>query len=267
MPLDVPTLRAASLARAAKRPRGPELAAVTDLIVPDTPSVRARRYRPVLDEARPLLVYLHGGMWVLGSLDSHDRLCRHIAAAAGVDVLSVAYRLAPEYRYPAAVDDAMAAVRWVAERTEAPAIALGGDSAGGCIAVLAALALRDADEIDVLSALVLFCPNADLTADVASPEIIAAAHLWAPTAATRRAASPLLADDLSGLPPTVLLTAERDALRPEGDALADRLRDAGVDVTHRVEAGLEHGFVMDDGAATDRAIADVARALGRPSQP
>lgn len=261
MLLDVPALRAASLARARDRPRGPDLAAVSDLILPDTPGVRARRYRPALDEPRPLLVYLHGGMWIVGGLESHDRLCRRIAAEAGVEVLSIAYRLAPEHRYPAAVDDALAAVRWAAECTDAPAIALGGDSAGGCIAVLAALGLRDAGWPEPLSALVLWCPNADLTADAGSPEIVGGAHLWAPDAAARQAASPLLAADLSGLPPTVLLTAEHDALRREGDALAARLAEAGVAVTHRAEPGTEHGFVMDDGPATDRALADVGRLL------
>jgi acetyl esterase len=262
MPVDVAALRAASLQRARDRPRGPDLPAVSDLILPDTPGVRARRYRPHLAEPRPLLVYLHGGMWIVGGLESHDRLCRQIAKTADVEVLSVAYRLAPESRFPGAVEDAVAAVHWAAERTDAPAIALGGDSAGGCVAVLAALALRRHPAAKPLSALVLLCPNTDLTADAGSPEIVGGAHLWAPDGATRRAASPLLAQDLTGLPPTVLLTAEHDALRPEGDALATRLADAGVAVTHRVEPGTEHGYVMSDGPATDRALADVARGVG-----
>jgi acetyl esterase len=261
MPLDVPALRAASLQRARERPPGPELAAVSDLILPDTPSVRARRYRPSVDEPRPLLVYLHGGMWIVGGLESHDRLCRQIAATADVEVLAVAYRLAPEHRYPAAVEDALAAVRWAAECTDAPLLGIGGDSAGGCIAALAALELRDAGWPQRLSALIMWCPNADLTADVAAPEIVGGAHLWAPDAAARRAASPLLASDLSGLPPTVLLTAEHDTLRAEGDALAGRLAEAGVEVVHRVEPGTEHGFVMQDGPAAERALADVAAVL------
>lgn len=260
MPLDVTALRAASQARARDRPPGPELDRVEDLILPDTPAVRARRYRADASVARPTLVYLHGGMWILGSLHSHDRLCRQLAAGAGIDVLAVDYRRAPEARYPAPVDDAVAAVAWVRECTDAPAIGIGGDSAGGTIATLAALALRGGSGLP-LAALVLFCPNTDLTADVASPEIVAAAHLWAPSASARAAASPLLAADLSGLPPTLLLTAERDALRAEGDALAARLAGAGVPVTHRVEAGAEHGFVMSDGAPLDRAIADVAALL------
>jgi acetyl esterase len=263
MALDVPALRAASRARARDRPPGPALERVDDLILPDTPAVRARRYRANAAADPPLLVFLHGGMWILGDLDSHDRLCRRIAAESGVDVLAVDYRRAPEQPYPAAVHDAIAAVRWASECTDAPAIGIGGDSAGGCIAALAALELRDVPKLP-LSALVMFCPNADLTGTAASADIVTAAHLWAPTDAARREASPLLAPDLSGLPPTVLLTAEHDALRAEGDALAARLSDAGVEVIHRVEPGAEHGFVMSDGPATDRALADVGRVLARP---
>jgi acetyl esterase len=262
MPLDVAALRAASEARARDRPRGPDLASIEDLILPDTPAVRARRYRAdVSGPPRPTLVYLHGGMWVIGDLQSHDRLCRQLAAHAHVDVLAVDYRRAPEHRYPAPIDDAIAAIRWLHDHTTTPAIGLGGDSAGGTIATLTALALRDSDI--PLAALILFCPNTDLTADVASPEIIAAAHLWAPEATTRALASPLLTDDLTGLPPTLLLTAEHDTLRAEGDALATRLTAAAVPVTHRTEPGAEHGFVLSDGPPLDRALADVATLLGR----
>ncbi len=260
MPLDVAALREASRARARDRPPGPDLAAVGDLILPDTPGVRARRYRPSPDTPTPLLVYLHGGMFVLGDLETHDPFCRRLAAGAHAEVLAVDYRRAPERRFPAAVEDAVAAVRWAAECTDAPRIALGGDSAGGLIAVLAARQLPD------LAALALFCPNADLTP--AAPlsdewaDLHAAIRLWAPGEETRRAASPLHADDLSALPPTLLITAEHDALRPEGDALAERLRDAGVAVTHRDERGAHHGFTQEAGDATDRAVADVARLLG-----
>jgi acetyl esterase len=273
--LDVVALRAASRERAAARPRGPELPTVNELIVPDTPGVRARRYRPA-GEPRPLLVFLHGGFWVLGDLETHDRLCRRIAAEADVEVMAVDYRRAPEHHWPAAVEDATAAVRWASERSGAPAVGIGGDSAGGCVAALAALALRDAGEADVLSAQILFCPNTDLTGaqpSMAAPlspdagldpeDVRTAARLWVPDVARHGDpdVSPLHAD-LHGLPPTVVITAEHDPLRDEGEAFATRLRDAGVAVTARREPGLPHGFVMDDGDATDRAIADVARALG-----
>ncbi len=266
MPLDVAALRAGSRARAAARPVGPKLLAVTDTVVPSTPFVRARHYRPVAEQ-RPLLVFLHGGMWVLGDLDSHDGLCRRIAHGAGVEVVAVDYRRAPEHPWPAAIDDATAAIRWAAgglggARTPGP-VAVGGDSAGGCIAALAALALRSDGDV-ALTAQLLICPNTDLTA-IEDPVIRTAAHAWMPKAARHGDVSPLHARDLRGVAPAIVITAADDALRAEGDAYAERLRAAGVTVAHRCEPGLPHGFVQgtepDEIAATDRLIADVARAL------
>jgi acetyl esterase len=269
VPLDVVALRASSRARTAARPDGPALYAVSDAVVPSTPFVRARHYRPVA-EARPLLVFLHGGMWVLGDLESHDRLCRRIAHGAGVEIVAVDYRRAPEHPWPAAIDDATAAIRWAAgglggARAPGP-VAVSGDSAGGCIAALAALALRSDDDV-VLAAQLLICPNTDLTT-IEDADLRAAAHAWVPKA-TRLAdgdVSPLHARDLRGLPPAVVVTAADDALRAEGDAYAERLRTAGVATVHRCEPDLPHGFVQgtDPGelAATDRLIADVGRALG-----
>lgn len=293
MPLDVAALRAGARARAAARPAGPQLHAVSHTIVPDTPGVRARHYRPV-PEPRPLLVFLHGGMWLLGDLDTHDRLCRRLAAEAGIEVLAVDYRRAPEHQWPAAVEDAVAAVRWASAwlaggRDGYGVIGVAGDSAGGCLAALACLALRDerrdqrapAGGPD-LSAQILICPNTDLTGTqpsmarkgtglgLSADDVRAAAALWVPMAARRGEGdvSPLHAPDLSGLPPAVVVTAEHDPLRDEGDAYAARLRDAGVAVVHRCEPGLPHEFVQamdleraDAAAATDRLIADVGRAL------
>ncbi|WCB94562.1 Carboxylesterase NlhH [Baekduia alba] len=289
MHLDVVALRESSRARAASRPRGPELHAVADAIVPDTPGVRARHYRPV-QERRPLLVFLHGGLWVLGDLGTHDRLCRRLAAEAGIEVLAVDYRRAPEHPWPAAVDDAVAAARWAAAwltRGHGGSLAIGGDSAGGCIAALAALRLRDEPEDTApLAAQVLICPNTDLTAAQPSmsevsadfgldPEAVrAAASLWVPRSARHADGdvSPLHARSLAGLPPAIVVTAEHDPLRDEGDAYASRLAGAGVAVTHRCEPGLPHGFVQnmdteraDAAAATDRLIADVRTALRGPA--
>jgi acetyl esterase len=268
VPLDVAVLRASARARAAARPDGPKLHGVTDTVIPSTPFVRARHYRPVA-EPRPLLVFLHGGMWVLGDLNSHDRLCRRIADGAGVELVAVDYRRAPEHPWPAAVDDAVAAIRWAAgglggARAPGP-VAVGGDSAGGCIAALAALALRDAGDAS-LSAQVLICPNTDL-ATIEDPDLRAAAHAWVPKAANLADGdvSPLHARDVGGLPPAIVVTAADDALRAEGDAYAERLREAGVAVAHRCEPGLPHGFVQgtdpNEVAATERLIADVARVL------
>jgi acetyl esterase len=265
MHFDVLAMRAESRERAAGRPPGPELPAVDDVIVPDTPGVRARHYRPDAERRRPLLVYLHGGFWVIGGLQSHDAFCRRIAAGADVEVLAVDYRLAPEHPWPAAVDDAVAAVRWAtAWLTDGAPVAIGGDSAGGCVAALAALRLRDTG---LLRAQVLLCPNTDLTGTQPSmtekatgfgleaDAVRAAACLWVPVHARHASGdvSPLHAADLGGLPPTLLITAEDDPLRDEGNAYAKRLQDAGVPVVTRTEPGLRHGFFLDPDDATGAA--------------
>jgi acetyl esterase len=266
--LDVAALRCAARARAARRPPGPRLASVADAA---GPPVATRHYRPV-DEARPLLVFLHGGMWLLGDLDTHDRLCRRIAAEAGVEVLAVDYRRAPEHPWPAAVHDAVAAVRHARARLSG-VVAVGGDSCGGCLAALAALALRDAGDPDLLAAQLLACPNTDLTGrhrsmvdkgtgfGLEAGDLRWAIAQWVPDA-SRRAdgdVSPLHARDLSGLPPAVVVTAEHDPLRDEGDAYAARLAAAGVRVVHRSEPGLPHGFLQ----GMDLTSAPAASAVGR----
>jgi acetyl esterase len=252
------------------------MASVTD---GPAPCAASRHYRPVR-EPRPLLVFLHGGMWLLGDLDTHDRLCRRIAAGAGVDVLAVDYRRAPEHPWPAAVDDAVAAVRHAAAHLSA-VVGIGGDSAGGCLAALASLALRDAGQADVLAAQILVCPNTDLTGahrsmvdkgtrfGLQAADVRWAAAQWVPDLARHGDGdvSPLHAADLSGLPPAVVVTAEHDPLRDEGDAYAARLAAAGVPVTHRCEPRLRHGFVQGaDPAATaavERLIADVRAGLAQ----
>jgi acetyl esterase len=275
--LDVAALRSAARARAAQRPRGPRLASVTDA---PGPSVATRHYRPV-DERRPLLVFLHGGMWLLGDLDTHDGLCRRIAAEAGVEVLAVDYRRAPEHPWPAAVDDAVAAV--VHARSHlSDVVAVGGDSCGGCLAALAALALREEGRPELLAAQLLACPNTDLAGGQRSmldkgsgfgleaEDLRWAAAQWVPDASRRASGdvSPLHARDLSGLPPAVVVTAEHDPLRDEGDAYATRLAAAGVPVVHRCEPGLPHGFLQGSeppsalaAAATERFVADVRHVL------
>jgi acetyl esterase len=239
-----------------------------------------RHYRPVA-EPRPVLVFLHGGMWVLGDLDTHDRLCRLIAADAGVEVLAVDYRRAPEHRWPAAVDDACAAVRYAADQLN-DLVAVGGDSAGGCVAALSALALRDAGDAGLLCAQVVVCPNTDLTGchrsmidkgtghGLEAADVRWAAAQWMPDVARHADGdvSPLRADVLSGLPASVVVTAEHDPLRDEGDAFAARLAAEGVPVVHRCERGLAHGFIQGldltsaaAAAALQRFIADIRLSL------
>lgn len=262
----VARLRATARERRATRPRGPELASVEDLSGPG--GLALRRYRPAAGH-RPLLVFLHGGGFVFCDLDTHDRTCRRIALACDVDVLAVDYRLAPEHPHPAAVVDATAVLRRVR-----PA-AVAGDSAGGFLAAAACLALRDeGGPLPAVQALI--CPNTDLTLTQPSIAEKGTGHgldadaltvfveAFVPDPADRPAASPLHAEDLSGLPAALVVTAEHDPLRDEGDAYARRLAEAGVPVRHRCEPGLEHGFIqgMDltdptAAAAHERVFADL----------
>jgi acetyl esterase len=269
-------MRAAQRRRVLARPPGPRLTCVEDLrAAPD--AIAVRLYRP-LAGPRPLVVFLHGGMWALGDLDSHDRACRLLAASTGAAVLAVDFRRAPEHPWPAAVDDAVQVARWAAGNMAAlaaTALAIAGDSSGGNLAALTCLRLRD-EGGPVLAAQVLITPNTDLTFSQRSvrekasgwgldaEDIRWAAGLWVPDPALRAdpRVSPLHAADLSGLPSAVIVTAEHDPLRGEGDAYACRLAAAGVPVRHRVEPGMIHGFLTLDtvsaAAAADRLFADIA---------
>jgi acetyl esterase len=273
-------LRAASRARAAARPSGPDVASAEDFVIcADLP---VRLYRPKL-QPLPLVVYLHGGGWTTGDLDSHDRICRRLATTAGCAVLAVDYRRAPEHVWPAAVEDAVAAVRWSYARSSAgwtDAIAVAGDSSGGNLAALATLRLRaDGDVLPRLQALAY--PNTDLT--LRQPSTVENATGWGLDLEDARwfasqwvsdaamladpRVSPLLEPDLGGLPPALVVTAEHDILRDEGDAYAARLAAAGVQVTHRCETGLIHGFLGLDlvsptaAAAGERVFADIGSML------
>lgn len=253
---DVDEARAEARKRALARPRDPALKAVTDVEIPGPDgSLATRLYEPEAAGGQAI-VYLHGGMWMLGDLETHDRTCRRLADATGGRVLAVDFRRAPEHRWPAAVEDALAAVAWASEELGAPAPVLAGDSSGGHLALLVALRLREHDRR--CGGLLLACPNTDLRLTSASVEQLG--HGWGLDADSLRWAvsqwlpagvapgdpsvSPLLAD-LSGLPPTVVVTADHDPLRDEGDALARTLRAAGVPVVHRCERGMVHGFVQN----------------------
>ena len=267
---DVVETRAQGRARALARDRGPELAQVRDLEIPGPAGKLAVRLYVPETAGERLIVYLHGGMWLLGDLETHERTCRLLATATAISVLAVDYRRAPEHRWPAAVEDALAAVRWARAELSDPRPALAGDSSGGHLALLVALRLRD--ERSSCRGLLLACPNADLR--LSSRSMRELGHGWSLDADSLRWAigqwlppgvaradpdvSPVLAD-LTGLPPTLVVTADHDPLRDEGDALAHRLRSAGVRVVHRCERGMVHGFIQNLDLVSPAAARAVAR--------
>ncbi|PDT89190.1 acetyl hydrolase [Bradyrhizobium sp. Y36] len=252
-------------ARFATNPEPPELAHVAPLSIPSPHgAIPARIYVPKEprrhDGLAPALVFFHGGGWVIGDLDSHDVACRQLADAGALIVISVDYRLAPEHKFPAATDDAIAATGWVAANArefgiDAARLAIGGDSAGGNLTAVVALAARDAGD-PALAGQVLIYPATDFamthgshsepeTSVLLTHSVIrwfrdhylngaADIHDWR--------ASPARAQDLAGLPPAYVLTAGADPLRDEGDEYAARLKQAGVSVTTRHYPGQFHGF-------------------------
>lgn len=239
----------------------PEVASVTETTVPGgAGELDARIYRP-REGALPTVVFLHGGGWVIGDLDTHDLTARTIATLCDAVVVSVDYRLAPEHPYPAAVDDALAATRWAAEHAADEdmlggdaTLAVAGDSAGGNLAAVVAQVLRD--EGVPLAGQLLIYPGIDMLADLPSRTENAEGYFldqatmgWfaghylgsAPDPAHPRL-SPLNGD-LAGVAPAVVVTAQFDPLRDEGMAYAEALRAAGVPVRSEVFAGMIHGFV------------------------
>ena len=234
----------------------------TDLTIPGPDStLRARHYRPGVPEAAPLLLFFHGGGFVVGGIESHDGLCRMICRDAAIHVLSVDYRLAPEHRAPAAVDDCVAAYRWsrahAAELGADPSrIGVGGDSAGANLAALVALRSREEDIPQPMLQVLLY-PVLDLSAKTRSRTLFSDGFFLSKLdrdwftdlylggtglAANDARVSPLKAADLSGLAPALVLTAGFDPLRDEGNEYAVALSLAGVTVDHRQFDALTHGF-------------------------
>ena len=245
--------------------------------------VRLRITTPEGPGPFPALIYFHGGGFVVGSLSSHDHLCRALTNAARVAVVSVDYRLAPEHPFPAAPDDAEAATTWIGDPANAAPLgidptrlAVGGDSAGGNLATVAARRARDRGG-PRLALQVLLYPVTDSDLDTPSyrehPEgflLTRAAMAWywdqyvpEPSDRTHPDAAPLRAADLSGLPPALILTAEHDVLRDEAEAYAQRLDASGVPVRLTRYDGMIHGFLRRHGVFTQgqTALAEVARAL------
>ena len=221
----------------------------------------ARLYRPSQAPDLPLLVYFHGGGFVMGNLDTHDNLCRSLARQTEAVVVSVAYRLAPEHKFPAAPHDCHAATCWLVEHAaelgfDGSRLAVAGDSAGGnlALAVSQLAAQRKGPKIRYQC---LFYPVTDAGCDSQSFEAFAESYLLSAKAmrwfwqqylqedgqADDPLASPLRAESLAGLPPTTLFTAGFDPLRDEGEALAECLREAGVAVRMQRYEGMIHGFI------------------------
>ena len=236
-----------------------DVRAVTDHI-PIADGVTARAYRPH-DGTLPLLVYFHGGGWVVGSVEISDPFCRALANRAECVVLSVEYRLAPEHRYPAAADDAYAATVWAVEHAadldiDAARVAVGGSSAGGNLAAVTALRARERGG-PAIKAQLLHVPVMDHDFKRESYRTYGKGHgltqagmkwFWShylPDEKRRDEpdASPLRAENVAGLPPAIVVTAECDPLRDEGKAYADRLGAAGVAVTYLEYPGMIHGFM------------------------
>jgi len=213
-----------------------------------------------LERPAGVIVYYHGGGWVVGSIEETDTVGRKLAERTSCSVVLVDYRLAPEHRYPVAVDDSWAALEWAGGRLDELArpgapLFVAGDSAGGNLAAVMALRARDRGGPPIAAQILIYpVTDADFErpsyTDPANQLLLtteAMAWFWdhyAPDAARRDEpdASPLRAADLSGLPPAVVLTAEYDVLRDEGEAYADRLREAGVPVNFMRHAGQTHGF-------------------------
>jgi acetyl esterase/lipase len=277
--------RARSHARAlAAAIGGADLAVeVTDLTVPGPEgSIPARHYCPAAAPGAPLVVFYHGGGFVIGDLDMYDALCTLISHQAGVHVLSVDYRLAPEHKAPAAVEDAMASYLWARNHAEEMGadpnrVAVAGDSAGGNLAAVVCQQARDKGmPLPALQCLIY--PIVDFTAQTRSRTLFAEGFFltkhdmdWfqghyldgSGIEPTDPIASPLLAADLSELPPALVVTAGFDPLRDEGDDYADALRAAGVAVDHRQLGTMTHLLVnyAPLGGGPARAMTEINSAL------
>lgn len=244
-------------------------------------SIPVRIYTPEGSGPFPALVYFHGGGWVLGSIETHDPICRELAQSVGCVVISVDYRLAPEHPFPMPLEDCYAAVSWVARHAteiqcDAQRIAVGGDSAGGNLAAAVALTARDRGGPPLAFQLLIY-PVTDYAFDTDSYQENGYGYFltkdmmiwfWQHYLSNKDhglcpQASPLRAERVSGLPPALVVTAEFDPLRDEGAAYAELLQAAGVPVVYRCYAGMIHGFLgltsMLDTAA--QAMAETAAAL------
>jgi acetyl esterase len=266
------------------RPRaaGPEVARVEDRLIPGPGvDIPVRIYTPAGSGPFPILVWFHGGGWVVGDLETADPTARHLAVGANCVVISVDYRLAPETKFPGAADDCYAATVWSAQQAtrlngDPSKIAVGGDSAGGNLAAVVALMARDRGGLSLAFQLLVYpvtardfdMPSYRQNAEGYGLTLDAMRWYWDlylqhPDDASNPYAAPLVAQNLKGLPPALVITAECDPLRDEGEAFAKRLEAAGVPTTYSRYDGMIHGFfgmtaVLDKGK---QAVAEACAAL------
>lgn len=265
-------------------PPGPELASVVDdQVAGPAGPIPIRIYSPNDDGGVGVIVFYHGGGWCIGDIETHDEVCRQLANQSGAAVVSPHYRLGPEARFPAAVDDCYAVLEWVGDNKDRlgganAKIAVSGDSAGGNLAAVMALMSRDKNGPIIASQLLVY-PATDfrmghqslidngegylLTKE--SMDWFSANYLSSPDDALDWRASPLLAETLTGLPPALVITAEFDPLRDEGTAYAAAMQAAGVDVTHTNYEGMVHVFfqlgpLVPKGAQAVSEVAAMAKA-------
>lgn len=266
------------MVRSAPKPQNPNPTAVDEVYerVIEGPGgdLPLRIYRSGEPGKLPLLLFMHGGGFVLGDLDSHDELARSLTAGTGCVTVSVAYRLAPENPYPAAVDDCMAALSWAAEHAtdlgaDAGKLIVIGDSAGGNLAAVTALRARDEDGPGIAGQVLIY-PTADLSAPmlpapdgefyILSPEtrkFFNEAYLSDLEQRFLPTVSPLRAESLAGLPPVFMITAEYDPLCAQGEALAARYEESGVATTLTRYDGAIHGFVTFPTPMGGEAVAQI----------
>jgi acetyl esterase len=251
-------------ARLVSNPEPPELKSAEPLAIPAPHgAIPARIYTPktlrTKDGLAPCLVFFHGGGWVIGNLETHDVVCRKLAHEGELIVISVDYRLAPEHKFPAAVDDAIAATSWIAANAkqlgiDASRLIVGGDSAGGNLAAVVALHARDNGGPKIAAQMLVY-PGTEMerthpshrepeTSILLTHSVIGwfVNHYIGDADITDWRASPARAKTLAGLPPAYVLTAGADPLRDEGDEYAVRLKDAGVAVAYKHFPGQFHGF-------------------------
>lgn len=239
--------------------------------------IKTKIYTPEGQGPFPLFVYYHGGGWVLGDIETSDASCRMLANKTNSVVVSVDYRLAPEYKFPVPLEDSYAALNWVKEHAadlngSASNIVVGGDSAGGNLAAAVSIMARDLNGPDI-KAQVLIYPVTDLAYDTSSYQefqegfgldrdlMIWFGNHYISSEADKKnyLAAPLLADNLRGLPRALVITAENDVLRDEGMSYADRLKEAGVPVEAYVEEGLVHGYFTNMAVFPERIKGSIAR--------